>query len=294
VPGNAEQFCAGVVRPADAGKPMRAAPHDIRHHGDGFDVVDRRGRAVEADVGGKRRFQARLTLLAFEAFQQRRLFAADVGTGAMVHDDIEGKAVDVILADEIGLVGLVHRRLQALALAHKLAADVDEAGMRPHGEAGHQAAFDQQMRVVAHDLAILAGAGLRLVGIDDEIMRPPVGLLRHERPLEAGGKACAAAAAQAGGLDLVDNAIAALLEDRFGAIPRAPRARARKPPVVQAVEVRENTILILEHQDCLFADASAAGGLGAGASCTFAASPGFLASASRNGGPCVLPPLPRE
>jgi hypothetical protein len=86
-----------------------------------------------------------------------------------VHDDIEGKAVDVVLADEIGLVGLVHRRLQALALAHELAADVDEAGMRPHGEAGDQAAFDQQMRVVPHDLAILAGAGLGLVGVDHEI-----------------------------------------------------------------------------------------------------------------------------
>src|SRR5262249_60948312 len=106
--------------------------------------------------------------------------------------------------------------------------------------------------------------GLRLVGIDDEIVRPPVGLLRHERPLEAGGEAGAAAPAQAGGLDLVDDAIAALLEDRFGAIPSAARARPRQPPVVQAVEVREDAILILEHHGRLFAAASSAGEYGCG------------------------------
>src|SRR5262249_57828390 len=178
-----------------------------------------------------------------------------------------------------------------LALAQDLAADVDEAGMRPHGEAGDQAAFDQQMRIVAHDLAILAGAGLRLVGIDDEIMRRPVGLLRHERPLEAGGEAGAAAPAQAGGLDLVDDAIAALLEDRFGAIPSAARASARKPPVVQAVEVREDAILILEHHGRLFADASSAGGFGVAASRTFAGSPGFFGSASCDAEPSGLPPF---
>ena len=62
---------------------------------------------------------------------------------------------------------------------------------------GEQRAFDQEMRIVAHDVPVLAGAGLGLVGIDHEIVRTAVGLLRHERPFEAGGKAGAAAAAQA-------------------------------------------------------------------------------------------------
>ena len=73
-----------------------------------------------------------------------------------------------------GLVGLVDRRLQALALADELAAHVDEGGVRAHGEAGDQAALDQRVRVVAHDLAVLAGAGLGLVGVDDEVARPAV------------------------------------------------------------------------------------------------------------------------
>ena len=77
----------------------------------------------------------------------------------MVHDDIEGKALDVILADEIGGVGLIDSRLQALALADEFAADIYEAGIRAHGEAGDQTPLDQQMRVVPHDLAVLTGAG---------------------------------------------------------------------------------------------------------------------------------------
>jgi hypothetical protein len=41
-------------------------------------------------------------------------------------------------------------------------------------EAGDQAALDQRVRIVAHDVAVLAGARLGFVGIDDEIMRPAV------------------------------------------------------------------------------------------------------------------------
>ena len=103
----------------------------------------------------------------------------------------------VVLAEQLGLVGLVDRRLQALALADEFAAHIDVTGVRAHGETGNQTALDQQMRIVPHDLAILAGAGLGLVGVDHEIMRPAVRLLRHERPLQAGRKAGAAAPAQA-------------------------------------------------------------------------------------------------
>ena len=58
--------------------------------------------------------------------------------------------------------------------------------MRAHGEAGDQAAFDQLVRIVAHDIAVLAGARLALVGIDHQIMRPRPRFLGHERPFQAG------------------------------------------------------------------------------------------------------------
>ena len=227
---------------------MGAAPQAVRHHRDRLDIVDRGRTAVDADIGWERRFEPRLALFALEAFQERRLLAADVGAGAVVHDDIEGKTVDVVLADEIGLVGLVHRGLQAVAFAHEFAADVDEAGVCPHGESGDETALDEEMRIVPHDLAILAGAGLGLIGVDDEIARPPVGrLLGHERPFQPGRKSRPAPAAQAGGLHLVDDPVAALVDDRFRAVPGAAAPRALEPPIVEAVEIPEDAVLVVEH-----------------------------------------------
>jgi hypothetical protein len=44
------------------------------------------------------------------------------------------------------------------------------------------------MRIVAHDLAVLAGAGLGFVGIDHQIGGPAVAFLGHEGPFQPGRK----------------------------------------------------------------------------------------------------------
>ena len=143
-----------------AREPGGAAAQDGRRDRDRLDVVDGRRAAVEAHIGRERRLQPRQALLALEAFEQRRLLAADIGAGAVVDVAVEREAVDVVLADQPRLIGLVDGALQRLALADELAADVDVGGVRPHGEAGDQAALDQEMRIVPHDLPVLAGAGL--------------------------------------------------------------------------------------------------------------------------------------
>ena len=177
------------------------------------------------------------------------LFAADIGAGAVMDVDVERPAVDVVLADQPGLVGLVDRRLQALALEDVFAAHVDVGGVGAHREAGDQAALDQRVRIVAQDLAVLAGAGLGFVGVDDEIMRPlGVDDLGHERPFQAGREARAAAAAQARGLHLVDDPVAALVDDRLGAVPVAARPRALQAAIAEAVEIGEDAVLVLEHR----------------------------------------------
>src|SRR5262249_58078229 len=113
---------------------------------------------------------------------------------------------------------------------------------------GDRAALEEEVGIVPHDPAVLAGAGLGFVGIDDEIARPPVGrLFRHERPLQAGRNPRPAAAAQPGSLHLVDDPVAALVDDRLGAVPGAAAPRALEPPVMEAVEVLEDTILVREH-----------------------------------------------
>src|SRR5690349_3173965 len=134
------------------------------------------------------------------------------------------------------------------------------------------------MRIVAHDLAILAGARFGLVGVDDEIMRASIRLLRHERPLEPGRESSAAAAAQARRLDLVDDRIAPLGQDRLGPVPCATFARAFEPPIMEAVKVTEDSVFICEHGhfDFEFASSSKVVGPPIGAeSCRFTCGPGF-------------------
>ena len=232
----------------NAGEPGRAPAQDGRRNGDRLDVVHRRRAAVEAGARRERRLQPRHALLALEALEQRRLLAADIGAGAAMDVDLELPARAAgVLAEQAGRVRFLDRLDQVLRLVVELAAHVDVGGMRLHREARDQAALDQQVRIVAQDVAILAGAGLGLVGVDHEIVRPVLHFLGHERPLQAGREARAAAAAQAGLLHLVDDPVAALVEDRLGVVPGAALARALEPPVVEAVEVGEDAVLVGEH-----------------------------------------------
>ena len=186
--------------------------------------------------------------------------------------------MDVVLADQLCGVSLVNGALQRLALADELATDIDIAGMGAHRERGDQAAFDQRMRVVAHDVAILAGARLGLVCIDDEIMRPFLHFFRHEGPLQAGGKSGAAASAQARLLHDVDDDIGPQIDDGLGVVPLAALLRRLEAGALETVKVGEDAILVGEHQ------VAAPGGFCFGASRSEAAWVGFLASASAGGG----------
>ena len=248
VAGDAIDLRADIVRTADAREPIRPTAQDRRRNRDRFHIVDRGRTAIDADIRRKRRLQARLAFLAFEAFEQRRLFAADVSAGAMMDVEIEIPTVDVVLADQLGFISLINRRLQVFALADEFAAHIDVTDVRAHRERRDQATFDEKMRIVTHDVAILAGARLGFVGVDDEIVRPFLHLFGHERPFEACREARAAAAAQARLLHLVDDRLGPALENGLRAVPGAARACARKAPIVEAVEVREDAVFVGEHQ----------------------------------------------
>src|SRR5260370_17476971 len=100
------------------------------------------------------------------------------------------------------------------------------------------------MRIVAQNLSVLAGSGFRLVGVDDEVVRPPwIDELRHERPLEAGRETRAAAPAQSRGLHLGDDPVAPLVDDRLGVVPIAPRPPALQSPAAHPLTSGENPIL---------------------------------------------------
>ena len=100
------------------------------------------GQPQHADGGRERGFEARHALLALKALEQAGLLAADVGAGAPVDMNVEGVARTAgIGADQPGLAGLLHRRLQNLGLAEEFAANVDVGGDRAHADAGRHATF---------------------------------------------------------------------------------------------------------------------------------------------------------
>ena len=153
----------------------------------------------------------------------------------------------VVLANELGLVRFLDRALHRFALGDVLTANVDVAGVRLHRERRDQAAFDQQMRIVTHDVAIFAGSWLGLVRIHNEVVRPILHLLRHEAPLQARRKARAATAAQAALLHLRYDPITPGVEHVLGAIPGAALLCALQVRAARSVEIEKDAILVSEH-----------------------------------------------
>src|SRR6516162_9144308 len=138
------------------------------------------------------------------------------------------------------------------------------------------------MRVEAQDVPVLAGAGLRLVGVEHQIGRAAVGLLGHEGPLEARREAGAAAPAQVRLLDLVDDCVAAALQQGLGVVPQAPRACAWQAPILGAVEVAEDAVAVLQHGRSAYLSPVSVVGPPTGAEpCRPVCEPGFGASPPR-------------
>src|SRR5690242_6078024 len=127
--------------------------------------------------------------------------------------DSEARAHHV-RADIAARPRLAERGLEDLLLSVKLAPHIDEAGMRTDRAAGDQNTFDDRVRIVLELVAIGERAGFALVGVAADVDRF-FGILGDEAPFDAGGKSRAAASAQAGVLDLVDDLLRGHLEQRL-------------------------------------------------------------------------------
>src|SRR3546814_14827301 len=76
-----------VVLPPDGREPRSAPPQDGGSDRDRFDIVDRGRATVKADSCRERRLQARLALLALQAFDLGGLLAADIGARAAMRSE---------------------------------------------------------------------------------------------------------------------------------------------------------------------------------------------------------------
>ena len=119
----------------------------------------------------QRRLGAHDAALAFEAFEQRGLLAADIGAGADAHLEVEG----VCRAARRAAPSSRPRARSSIAASiaaigmRIFGADVDEALGRADGEAGDGHAFDQDEGIAFHDHAVGEGAAVALVGIADDV-----------------------------------------------------------------------------------------------------------------------------
>src|SRR5262249_56373172 len=72
---------------AMTGEPLRPFLDDVAYPEQRLDIVDQRRPAEQPDLRRKRRLVTRQPALALDAFQHRRLLAADVRAGAAPHLD---------------------------------------------------------------------------------------------------------------------------------------------------------------------------------------------------------------
>ena len=196
VPGQREHRRPRRGGDADLRERLGAQLDDLRNERDRAHVVDLRRCAVQAVHGRERRPRARLAALTFERLEERGLLAADVRARPAVQDDRDS-------AQQTRPSRLVERGAHDLELVEVFAADVDEHALRSDSMSRDQTAFDQPVRREPHHVAILVRAGLRLVGVHDEVH----GLSRvlgEERGLAPHREAGAAASAQGRVRDLVD------------------------------------------------------------------------------------------
>ncbi len=109
--------------------------------------------------------------------------------------EFEVEAEDV-LAKIAPLARLFTGCFHALVHFEDFAVHVVVTGLHPHAVGGDRHAFDQHVRVVAQDVAVLAGARFAFVRVAHQIFFALV-VTRHEAPLQAGREPCTAATTQA-------------------------------------------------------------------------------------------------
>ena len=211
----------GLPELQEASPPLHDDPG---HRGEGLGVVDRGRLAVQAEARRERRLEARLALLAFEGFEQRGFFAADVGAVAVVRVqvEVEIRAQDVLAEIAGGARFLAAPPRSARRLPRSRRGCSCSPPSRP-SRSRRWPCLRSRVRVVAQDVAVLEGARLAFVGIADEVLLRR-GIARHEAPLQAGRESPRRRARAAP--DFLTSAMTCLGRDLLGEdLASAPRSR---------------------------------------------------------------------
>ena len=176
---------AVAVVTAVALPPVCAFFDDVAHPPQRLDIVDQRRQSEQPDLERVRRLVPRQSAFAFDAFQQRRFLAADIGAGAAPH-----------MQHRTARRQLCNFALENFARGRIFVADVDVDLRRFHHMRADQHALDEAMWIGFEIIAILERSRLALVAVDRHQSR--AGLAKHRAPLSPRRKTRTTEAAQAG------------------------------------------------------------------------------------------------
>ena len=162
----------------------------------------------------------------------------------MVGEQFKRKiAAQNILPQQIGFARLRQCRFKALIAFKNFAVNVVIARRRTHGVAADDHAFNQRVRVEHNDVAVFECARLALVGVANHVFLPFKGA-RHKAPFQARGEARAAAPAQVGCFEFVDDVVLRrFFADDFaqGLVAAALDVFVQRPAVgVLGIDIFEN------------------------------------------------------
>ena len=134
LPDHRENLRALALFGTDLGEPVRALVDDQRDIGPGFDVVQDARLAPETLDVGTDVLRPGLAHPALEGRHERRRFAADEGSGSLVHLDreIEARAQNVF-SEQTVLLGQADGDMHVLDRQRILLPDVDVAFVSADG-----------------------------------------------------------------------------------------------------------------------------------------------------------------
>src|ERR1700730_17143490 len=173
--------------PAVGREPRGTLFDDVTYPIKRLDILLERWAAEQPDLGHIRRTMPRQTALAFDRFDHRGFFAADIGAGTS--PQMNARAAGQARLHHPRDLLLEHEAQFAIFVAH---VEIDVARLDHPG--GDQHAFDEAVGIALEVMAVLECAGLAFVGIDRHESRRGFGT--HDRPFAPGGKARATEPAQ--------------------------------------------------------------------------------------------------
>mmetsp|Transcript_32190 Transcript_32190/g.45769 ORF Transcript_32190/g.45769 Transcript_32190/m.45769 type:complete len:305 (-) Transcript_32190:35-949(-) len=247
VTGNTEKLGSSVVFVSERSKPRSATAKNSWRDSNCLNVGNSGWASENTHASWKRWLETWLTLSTLQGFNESGLLSANVGTGTTVEVDIEVISRSRrVLSDQAGSVRFVDGLIEHNSLVKVLSTDVNIGSTSSHGITSQQTTLYQLVWVLSHNFTVLTCSRLGFIGVDDQKGGSSVGFLGHEGPLETGWESSTSASTETGVLDLLDDPIGTHPHDFLRHVVITALQGVGQTPILFAIQVGENTVLILE------------------------------------------------